>query len=193
MRPIIKFLRYRIWTGLKQSIVLIALAAVTLQTAAAAAGPVCGEALFDGPYTLIQNNPGSAAIYTLDPGTDLGFGGPERDMIYLGFYYSGYGASGPIDLGSAPNDNYSTCEVCLSVLEDLDMGSQPAKFMFPSTGVINIIQLTLPGTAFELDVSFSELQVVEVTIDPETASSVPVPGGVCYVQKSGIFRDGFES
>ncbi len=192
MRPIMKFLRNSMWVGLRRSVVLIALAAVTLQTAAAA-GPVCGEALFDGPYTLTQNNPDSDAIYTLDPGTDLGFGGPERDMIYLEFHYSGYGASGLIDLGSVPNNNYSTCEVCLSVLEDLNMEPQAAKTLFPSAGVINISHLTLPGTALELDVSFSGLKVVEVTIDAETFEMTPVPGGVCYMQKSGTFKDGFES
>lgn len=193
MHPIMKFHRQTMWAGLTQSVVLIALAAAILQTAAAAV-PICGEARFDGPYTRTHNDPdGGVAIYTLDSGTDLGFGGPERDMIYLEFYGSGYGASGPIDLGSAPNDNYSSCEVCLSVFEDLNMEQQAAKTLFASAGVINISHLTLAGTAPELDVSFSALQVVEVTIDPETGSSVPVPGGVCYVQKSGMFKDGFES
>ena len=184
-----EFLRNSLWLALTQSFFVVSLVAMTQQTANAAVS-ICGETHFDGPYTTL---PDDKTFYVMDSGIDLGFGGPDRDLIRLEFYNNGLGASGTIDLSTPPNNNYSNCEVCLIVLVDLDAGSQAAKILFPSAGAINISNITPPGTALELDVSFIGLRVVEVTINGATFESTPVAGGSCYVPKSGIFRNGFEN
>jgi hypothetical protein len=100
-------------------------------------------------------------------------------------------AVGEIDLGAGENVNYSTCSQCLK-LHRAAMDANPAKDFYPDQGLLHLS--TTPG-ADPLPVAFTNLRFIEVTIDPNTFLSTPVPGGECYEEFSdgGIFDDGFES
>jgi hypothetical protein len=42
--------------------------------------------------------------------------------------------------------------------------------------------------------SWANVHLVEVTIDPQTYESTPVPGGSCYdIVSNEVFANGFES
>ncbi len=122
-----------------------------------------------------------------DGTTDLGFGGPEPDDFQIEFYSA---AVGTFDLASGIEANFATCERCVLLSEDIQ-GVQGMKSYFPDAGALTIS--TAPG-APELAIGLSGLRLVEVTIDPDTLVSTPVPGGACFEQVSdAIFANGFET
>lgn len=121
--------------------------------------------------------------------TTPALGGNAGDFLRLEFYASD---TGTFDLGSGNNANYSSCVQC--VLAYVDEGSGP--FFFQTAG-----SLLVNGdpTNSVLDAEISDVTLVEVTIDPITYASTPVPDGLCLhilsaslVTDSTIFRDGFE-
>ncbi len=121
-----------------------------------------------------------------DGTTDLGFGGPEPDDFQIEFYNP---AVGTFNLASGIETNFATCEHCVLLSEDIQ-GVQGLKSYFPDAGALTIS--TAPGPQ-ELAIALSGLRLVEVTIDPNTFISTPVPGGACLVQVvDPIFTDGFE-
>lgn len=117
---------------------------------------------------------------------DLGFGGPEPDEFQIEFYSDQIGT---FALGTSPDNNFATCNRCVLLSEDLD-GISGRKSYFPSEGVLSIG--TPPG-ANELAISITGLRLIEVSINPATSVSTPVPDGGCVVQVSdSIFKHGFE-
>lgn len=95
---------------------------------------------------------------------------------------------GTIDLGAGANLNYSTCIQCLRLLKAA-VDDIPSKQFFQDRGLLELS--TEPG-ADPLPVAFSNLRLIEVTID-ESFQSTPVPDGECYETGTGaIFINGFE-
>lgn len=93
----------------------------------AGSAPTCGVAQFPPAFDLSDNDPGnSSATYSYAPGADLGFGDSRPDAIVVSFQGSAYGATGSYVLNAAPNDNLSTCEVCVLVYADMDAGNTRA-------------------------------------------------------------------
>lgn len=86
-------------------------------------------------------------------------------------------ALGTFSLSDAPNDNRGTCAECLSIFVDqVTPNSPPTKVFFQSAGSIRVD--ADPRTrVFKGRVS--GLVLVEVTIDPGTLESTPVPDGQC--------------
>jgi hypothetical protein len=100
-----------------------------------------------------------------------------RDRISIDFFD---GATGPFDLASmGVNDNYSTCHQCIRLIEDLDFDAgMVANVYFQSQGTIDIDPSSdVFGTS--LSATLTGVRLVEVTIDPMTFVSTPVPDGAC--------------
>lgn len=163
---------------------LLALPLAVLSTVAVA-GNVCH------PLVLSENPTGEGSselltwVYSLASGQLSGGSDPDSAELQL------FSADdGTFDLGSGDNANYATCEQCTLYAEDLT-GIAATKYYFPDQGLLQI--LDIPGTN-PLPIAFSGVRLVEVTIDPDTYVSTPVPGGDCWLAVTdAIFASGFES
>ena len=176
------------------AIVTIAFCSAASPNALAA---VCKTGLLDGPrqQILIDLCNGNCGIYAVgaDSTSDLGFGGPQPDIVRFEFYSFTQSppATGTFELDSAVNANYATCEQCIVVYQDFS-GGGVAKTLFQTGGSITIDMNTVPGLYSELGLSWSNVSLAEVTIDPETFVSTLVPGGECVtIIADTIFADGF--
>lgn len=126
-----------------------------------------------------------------DGTTNLGFGGTAPDLLDLEIYYDG--SPGTFDLSAGDDANYATCAHCVLLYRDIDPDAGPAKTFFQTAGALTYVD-TAAESQTELDVQISGLRLVEVTIDPGTFVSTPVPDGECYVQaEDKIFLNGFDS
>ncbi len=101
-------------------------------------------------------------------------GAADPDLAELQFFSDD---TGSIDLSVAPNDNYATCNECALVFEDATM-SGVAKTYFQVSGQLSLDATSQP-TAGLVSGSITDVKLVEVTIDPMTFESTPVPGGGC--------------
>jgi hypothetical protein len=124
---------------------------------------------------------------------DLGFGGPEPDVIDFQFWkFGAIPDLGTFDLASAINSNYATCEQCVLIAQDV-VDSVPTKIFFQSRGTLKVDGPAPPGVAPDLTLIWSNLNLVEVTLDEFTADSTPVPGGACYeVLPEVVYTNGVE-
>jgi len=111
---------------------------------------------------------------------NFGFGDPGVvDVISIEFYQA-VPATGAFPLGINPNDDYATCRECVVVYADYDAGTQSAAAYFFQTGGTLIVDSATPPGSAEMKVTLSGVGVEEVTFDEQTATSTPVPGGLCY-------------
>lgn len=85
---------------------------------------------------------------------------------------------GTIDLGAPPNDTYLDCTHCVRVFQDGQDGVKASTQFFQSEGFIELDAATDIDTG-ALVATFDEVVLVEVTIDPKTLDTVPVPDGAC--------------
>jgi hypothetical protein len=154
------------------------------------AGVTCTPVVLPTSAQLVDSDIGAPFwIYSLlgDGTTDLGFGGPDPDKIQVEFYYNNL--TGTFDLGAGDDTNYATCAHCVLIVQDIQGGSAD-KLFYQSAGAMTLA--TSPGPA-QLDIELSGVTLIEVTIDPNSFESVPVPGGACYVQVTDeIFGNGFD-
>jgi hypothetical protein len=175
-----------------QATILILLTALSMIPAEQPSAAVCQQGSLDG--TRVRTNDcgdGSCGWYEVGSNgiTDLGFGGSQPDTIYFEFYSP---ATGTVDLGSGLNSNYETCLQCILVRQD--SGSLSSKWFFQTGGMLTIDAGTVPGIATNVGLSWSNVTLAEVTIDPITFASTLVQGGVCYdITSDTIFRSGFEA
>lgn len=167
------------------------LAALCMIAAEYAVSAVCQQESLDGSRVPASDcGDGSCGIYQVGSGsTDLGFGGTLPDVIYFEFWST---ATGTFDLGSGSNSNYATCGQCILVYEDF-FAAIPQKTFFQTGGTITIDPSTIPGTAANVGLSWSNVTLAEVTINPDTFVSTLVPNGDCYtITSDQIFHGGFE-
>lgn len=88
-------------------------------------------------------------------------------------------AAGTFDLSKGNDANYATCEHCFLLREDLDETGEPAKTYYPSSGTVTVESVQSPPTP-SFAMTLEGVELVEVTIDPNTDLSVPVEGGDCF-------------
>lgn len=103
-------------------------------------------------------------------------GGPDADVFVALFYGPGAGSfdgglTGSFDLTMNGDDNFATCSRCLLV-------GDGDRSYFQSQGTLVIESDSQQLTGY-LNASVTGLRLVEVTIDPDTAASTPVPNGAC--------------
>ena len=116
---------------------------------------------------------GPAIVYLAET-TDVN---PDILQVEL---YSGWG--GPSDPGiyriedDPVNANYSTCHTCILILENMDWDTGiPERTFFATSGELNIVSIGPVGV--QLTGMLNNVELIEVTIDPDTFESTPVPGG----------------
>jgi|GEM_PF-6746913 len=100
------------------------------------------------------------------------------ELQILSFQYQPY--LGPIQPGVYPVDgaNYADCSLCMMVLQGCDESYSCDKIFFADEGDLAIAMMDGPDAPFAatlVDVVFRE-----VTIDPTTYVSTPVPGGEAW-------------
>lgn len=171
----------------KFSIVLAA-TLCALAAGSAHANVNCAPIVVPTTGTLLQSDSGLWKYGLFGDGsTDLGFGGPQPDLFPIELYSDG--SAGTFDLGAGIDSNYSTCSHCVLIYRDIQ-GDVPGKVFYQSAGTLTLNQ---PAGAATLDFSVSGLHLVEVTLDPNTFASTPVPDGECYIQAADkIFVSGFD-
>ena len=176
----------------------ILLATLCLVPAEHAVSTVCKQASLYGHRVLVADcGDGSCGVYQVgsDGSTNLGFGGMAPDRISFEFYSQ---ATGTFNLAIGNDSNYATCTQCVLIFQDYQdvLGSLvPQKTFFQTGGSLKIDMNTIPGVATDVGLSWSNLTLAEVTIDPETFTSTLVPNGDCYtvVDSDVVFRNGFEA
>ena len=178
-----------------QSSIRILLTVLCLVPGEHAVAATCKPAVLDG--TRVRTDScvdGSCGVYQVgsDSITDLGFGGTLPDIISFEFYSQ---ATGTFNLAIGNDSNFGTCTQCIVIYQDLNGPNDPQKNFFQTSGMLTIDMNTVPGVAADVGLSWSNLTLSEVTIDPETFTSTVVPGGDCYavVDSDVVFRNGFES
>ena len=177
----------------------ILLAALCLTPAEHAVPATCKPAVLNGTRVRVDDCTfGSCGAYQVgsDGMTDLGFGGLDPDIISFEFYSQ---ATGTFNLAIGNDSNYATCTQCVLIYQDYQdqNGLQvPQKTFFQTGGTLKIDMNTVPGVAADVGLSWSNVTLAEVTIDPDNNfTSTLVPGGDCYtvVDSDVVFRNGFES
>jgi len=113
-------------------------------------------------------------------------GGANADAVDLEFYTAGTMTwSGAIDLGTAENMHYETCTTCLRVFEDVAESTNDPfpTIYFQTGGTVDLGSATLTdaddSAVYIPDGQLINVHLVEVTIDPDTSVSTPVPDGKC--------------
>ncbi len=104
------------------------------------------------------------------------------DLLLIEFYY-GFGDPPPLTgpgtyvlATTAVEQNYATCGTCVSIASGCDeVAGTCAKRFFATAGRIDVEEFGAVGEPFSGVAS--GLTLVEVTIDPDTFLSSPVPGG----------------
>jgi hypothetical protein len=174
-----------------------ALFLAVLLVSSAANAATCNQQVLDGARTLAAEDPGNYDIYEVDAAqdTDLGYGSSLPDIISFEFYsLNNPLASGTFDLASGINSNYETCDQCLLVYSDIDvLGSGvPQKTFFQTGGTLVVDAMTPPGSD-PITMSWQNVTLAEVTIDPNTFHSTLVPNGECFtIVPDKIFANDFE-
>ncbi|MBW2702643.1 MAG: hypothetical protein JRF33_17625 [Deltaproteobacteria bacterium] len=136
-------------------------------------GGGCIELVYAGALDADEEYAG--LFHTLQFTPALG-DGVLLDFTQFEFYAND---TGSIDLASAGvNDNYRTCSQCMVVLEDIAAdGSSVARYYFQESGSM-VVSAGTPPQEGSLDVTLTDVTLVEVTIDAEY-NSTPVAGGQC--------------
>jgi hypothetical protein len=168
----------------------------SLMASSTAGAATCKQQILDGARTLIADSPGSYEIYQVGPlqDTDLGYGGVLPDVISFEFYANGAPiTAGTFDLGSGDNANYATCSQCVRVIMDIDTGTGvPQKIFYQTGGTLTVDAMTLPGSD-PIVLSWQNVTLAEVYIDPSTFESTLVPNGDCFtIVPDEIFANDFE-
>ena len=83
---------------------------------------------------------------------------------------------GPVRPGvfALTGQNYAACGLCVLVSQNIN-GGNPEKTFLAQSGTVNLTALGAAGS--QLTGSFSDLVLIEVTINPVTFVSTPVPNG----------------
>jgi len=122
----------------------------------------------------IDNSGFYYSSYTPDTGDSTN--GAVEDMFSMEFYNSGL-AVGTYDLSLDGNENYSSCDQCLRIYEDIT-GGNVAKEYFQESGVLEITTVGEFGTSAG---TITSAKLVEVTIGSQADGfpSTPVENGDC--------------
>jgi len=182
----------------KPASTLILAAAIFLLPTEHAVSAVCKKAVLDGPRTLeTVCDGGACAVYQVGAAgvTNLGFGGTDPDIISFEFWSLDDTPldTGTFDLGSGDNANYISCRECILVFQDMQ-NDVAQKTFFQTAGSITIDGNTVPGAGPDVGLTWSNVTLAEVTLNPDTAESTLVSDGDCYtIVPDPVFVNGFET
>lgn len=108
--------------------------------------------------------------------------GTEVDFLSLEVFPTGAAALTPgiRDLSKTPNDNYETCEYCVRADEDDKTANR--RIYLATSGTVELTSVDSASGASSG--KLRNVRLVEVTIDPVSHVSKPVPGGQCLMLSS---------
>jgi hypothetical protein len=140
-------------------------------------------ALAIGPEDHDTSSDMNTQIWRGAVSTDLGGTSTVQFEFYSGIESS---LTGPIDLSAGNQNNYSTCAACIRVIVN-DSTGMPVKQFFQDGGTLNLtvdplLSQHMTGTA-------TDVSLIEVTVDSQTATSTPVVGGTCLSLGATITLD----
>lgn len=111
--------------------------------------------------------------YYYGGGTNPTLGSDLDDLLYFQVYDPEL--TGSIDLATGDQANFATCTACLLVIEDAPEEGDPARIYYQQSGTVDLGSTT----PYYIAGSFSDVTLVEVTLNEETGESMPVAGGAC--------------
>jgi hypothetical protein len=132
----------------------------------------------DGTVDFVDANLTAQTPYAEWGGNVTGALGTVMPTIIQYEFYGGIESSlsGTFDLHAGMQANYATCAICVRAFEVDDQGQVTHQY-FQSGGSVTLTEDPLTNT--HMIASFSNLQLEEVTVDQNTYTSTPVPGGAC--------------
>lgn len=145
-------------------------------------GPVCPAKLVPAEAVAGFVNPTLGSRIAVFRG-GAGVGGPNpRRSVAIEVYEEFGGPISPavINLGTGDNTNYATCGTCVLLFNN---GSE--QIHFQSAGSLTITELD-PVVGGTFAGTFAGT-LIEVTIDPTTFVSTPVPGGCSLTESNYAF------
>lgn len=112
----------------------------------------------------------------------------DGESYVLRFLFERYGEpgtdSGTFDLSVAPDNNFGTCAHCVVASNN---AAEPT-FFYVDQGSL---ELRRDPFGRRFDFTATDLRLVEVTLDPQTRESTPVPGGRCLTAATIELDDRF--
>jgi hypothetical protein len=124
---------------------------------------------------------GDASDWIYQAGLDWGDGSHFLSVEMWGDFVTGGITTGSHTLGTGDEANYETCAYCVLLVEcgNADCTESPDdRIFFPTAGDLQVD--TLGAVGENLVGSLSNVEWVEVTIDPDTFVSTPVENGDCW-------------
>jgi hypothetical protein len=108
---------------------------------------------------------------------DVAFYGPDADHPNLDG-----GDVGTFDLSAGADANLATCSRCVTLSQDID-ATGPTFFQQSGSLTVAAGSDQLNGA---VDATLTNVTLIEVTVDPDTFQSTPVPGGACLHIASAV-------
>lgn len=130
---------------------------------------------------LSTTNPSAPNFYM--SGVTEGTPTPFDDFVIAQFFSS---AQGTFDLATGNNTNYATCDQCILVHENVDESSNPETVFFQESGTVTVVE-GIPTEATGAG-TIVKAVLAEVTLDPSTYQSTPVPNGRCIYISTLLFQ-----
>lgn len=174
-------MRMKVWTTWASAVAIIFL------SASAPASTVCRPLAVPSTVTLIAT--GSGGFYYGLAAGELG-GGSGTDEALLQLFST---RIGDFDLSAGVNSDWETCSQCVILAQNVT-NATIGKVFFQDRGVLSLtsppgdVNFTVP-----LPISLTNLRLVEVSVDPSSKHTTPVPGGDCYEGVADlIYANGFD-
>ncbi|MFH2008687.1 MAG: hypothetical protein ABI333_19020 [bacterium] len=143
----------------------------------------CDDIAPTGENDVCIGAPSQGGNYNWRYLTFIDLGGPRGYAIIVelwGDYVAGGITTGSHQLGVGADANYATCAYCALLIECADPDCNNAmKYFMPLAGTLQLDEIGL-ANAGDVRGSLSDVNWKEVTINPETADSTPVPAGPCF-------------
>ncbi len=119
---------------------------------------------------------------------DLELGGSAQDEFRIEFWFGG--GAGVFNLGTAVATQYNTCTHCVRVYEDSGEGSRSWNYYISPQYLQSEGTMTVTGDPFigVTSVELEGVKLVEVSFQPGSAISTPVPDGGCLELADGIYE-----
>ncbi len=110
-------------------------------------------------------------------------GDPELEDIFTMLFFNTSAEPGSYDLSGGLNHNFSTCEQCLIIQEDMDSSEGSVmKYYFQQKGILKVTHVKENDDNIikgESRGELSDVRLIEVEIDEMTGETTIVPGGEC--------------
>ncbi|MFO0613851.1 MAG: hypothetical protein U0414_14760 [Polyangiaceae bacterium] len=150
--------------------------ATTSSSSSTGGGTTCTE-ITAGNFWGVIADPAGGALYRALSAPN--YDGATADILNVEFYAGGTfngQNTGTFDLSMGGDDNYETCSRCVRGISDVVSGTSKQFFQQSGTMTIPAGSMHLNGT---INATLTDVTLIEVTIDPNTFVSTPVPNGAC--------------